>query len=210
VKRLRAAATLSVCLGLSNPVSAADYFVAPDGKSGNAGTLGSPWDLATANHRVRPGDRVHLRGGTYHTTIRPRRSGSPGHSIRYANHTGETPLITGDSPGGEFGCIHLFQASYIEIAGIRCDGGGDANAAPQGSTVSDWVKLQKGSNHNLIELCQFERAWRNGVELADLHFRGDRARRSGSTRAIIISSRETKRHSAVTTSSPSRRVRRST
>ncbi|UCE86721.1 MAG: right-handed parallel beta-helix repeat-containing protein [Deltaproteobacteria bacterium] len=170
VKRLRAAVSLSAGLALSGPVSAADYFVAPDGKGQSAGTLAAPWDLATANRRVQAGDSVHLRGGTYRTPIRPRRSGSPGRPIRYANHAGETPVITGRSPGGEFVCIHLFRASYVEIAGIRCDGGADASAKPSGSTVSDWVKLHKGSNHNAIESCRFEGAWRNGVELSDSHY----------------------------------------
>ncbi len=53
-------------LAVSVSAAAADLYVAPNGRSGNAGTAGSPLDtLQTALQRARPGDRVLVRAGTY-------------------------------------------------------------------------------------------------------------------------------------------------
>ena len=47
--------------------NARQFFVAPDGKPGNAGTQAAPWDLASvfAGKGISPGDVVWLRGGLY-------------------------------------------------------------------------------------------------------------------------------------------------
>lgn len=44
-----------------------DWYVSTGGASGNPGTLGSPWEFASARTRaeVMPGDTVWLRGGSY-------------------------------------------------------------------------------------------------------------------------------------------------
>ncbi len=46
---------------------AADYYVDPRaGEDDNDGSIGAPWKhLSIAGRRLRPGDAVHLRGGTY-------------------------------------------------------------------------------------------------------------------------------------------------
>ena len=49
-------------------VAAADWFVGPDGKPGNAGSQASPWDIASAldgKQQVAPGDTIRLLAGTY-------------------------------------------------------------------------------------------------------------------------------------------------
>ena len=57
-----------VCLLLVTVSRGADWYVAPDGSDGNAGTKESPWDIASALDRrkeVKPGDTLYLSDGTY-------------------------------------------------------------------------------------------------------------------------------------------------
>jgi hypothetical protein len=47
---------------------AADFYVSPNGSSGNNGSINSPWDIRTAcapASAVHPGDTVWIRGGSY-------------------------------------------------------------------------------------------------------------------------------------------------
>jgi uncharacterized protein with GYD domain len=57
--------------GPSSP-SLTGYFVSPTGLASNSGSITSPWSLAHAisgaNGRIRPGDTVWIRGGTYGTS----------------------------------------------------------------------------------------------------------------------------------------------
>lgn len=51
----------------------ADWFIATNGTSGGAGSIGDPWDIATGLTKrttVQPGDRVYLRGGVYQYPVR--------------------------------------------------------------------------------------------------------------------------------------------
>ncbi len=41
-------------------------YVSPEGKSMNTGTIDSPFDIHTAITRVRPGETIYVRGGTYY------------------------------------------------------------------------------------------------------------------------------------------------
>ena len=166
---MRAPAAALLLLAIpARPAVCAEYVVAPSGSRANAGTLASPWDLETANRAVRPGDRVELRGGTYHAPIRPRRSGTATAPIRYAARAGETPLLTGRKPGGTFTCLLVTERSHVEISGIHCDGIPGADGPPERSSVSNWATLREAS-HVEISGCRFEDAWRNGVELFGSH-----------------------------------------
>jgi hypothetical protein len=67
---------------------AADWYVAPDGKSSGAGTKESPWDIAcalAAEHPVQPGDTVWLLKGTYK---RPFQNGGRGFQVHLAGKEG--------------------------------------------------------------------------------------------------------------------------
>jgi hypothetical protein len=70
-QRLLIVTLLTPCLVLlvCSLVSAATYFVAPDGRDENAGTAGKPWaTLRHASQRVKPGDIVKVRAGRYRQT----------------------------------------------------------------------------------------------------------------------------------------------
>ena len=73
------------------------WYVAPNGSSSGAGTITSPWDLATAvsTSKIQPGDTVWLRGGKYG-------SGEANASSNYIitlNGTSGAPIIMRQYPG---------------------------------------------------------------------------------------------------------------
>lgn len=68
VPRLRLLSLIvSTALIVSPAAWSADFFAAPYGHGEAQGTIGDPWDIATAlaHPRVQPGDVIWLRGGVY-------------------------------------------------------------------------------------------------------------------------------------------------
>jgi len=72
-----------ISLAIASVTCAADWYVAPDGRPNNQGTLDFPWTLAqlwTAHTKIAPGDTVWIKAGTYR---HPDRSlNSPGFVVR--------------------------------------------------------------------------------------------------------------------------------
>jgi hypothetical protein len=87
--------TLLAILLLAVPAAAAEWYVAPDGKEGNAGTKESPWDIisvmAGAQKSVAPGDTVWANGGTY-------KPGKDGFVVKVSGAEGK-PVIIRQAPG---------------------------------------------------------------------------------------------------------------
>jgi hypothetical protein len=82
------------------------YVDAARGDDRNAGTDGAPWKtLAHSLRRLKPGDTLYLRGGTYYEKVALTRSGTAGTPITIASHPGELAVIDGgvreflDNPG---------------------------------------------------------------------------------------------------------------
>lgn len=84
----------------------ADWYAATDGTAGGAGTLASPWDLATAladTTNIGGGDTLYLRGGTYvHPTRTANAKGYPislvgaaGSPVTVRPYQSERPIIDG-------------------------------------------------------------------------------------------------------------------
>jgi len=111
---------LALCSGV---VSAAEYYVAPNGGNG-AGTEADPWSLSHANEQLRPGDKAILRGGIYQDqVIKPARSGtSDSNRIIYEAYSGEDPAFRATS--FTQAPIEIEDRSYITIDGISADGEG--------------------------------------------------------------------------------------
>lgn len=85
-------------VALERPLaSGAKLFVdAARGNDGNAGTAQAPWKtLAHALRRLKPGDTLYLRGGTYHEKVFLSRSGTAEAPITIASHPGELAIIDG-------------------------------------------------------------------------------------------------------------------
>ena len=76
----------------------AGFFVAPTGTPAGNGSTQRPWDLqyalSGAQGRVRAGDTVWLRGGTYHGAFRTTLDGAAGRWIVFRQYPGERATIT--------------------------------------------------------------------------------------------------------------------
>lgn len=121
-------------LGLSSTLaSAAEFFVAPDGKDSNPGTLAQPFGTVGAGEKAAsPGDTVWLRGGVYEFSgkeiqvgVLLSKSGEKGKPINYFAYQKEIPIfdffkletavrIKGFSVTGNW--LHL---KGIEVRGVQ-------------------------------------------------------------------------------------------
>jgi hypothetical protein len=94
--RFRAGYLVAAQLCVLLSVRGADFYVSPQGKSGN-GSQARPWDLQTALRHpasVRPGDTIWLRGGVYS----PRLPYAPGFRS-YLTGDPKAPIIVRQYPG---------------------------------------------------------------------------------------------------------------
>lgn len=77
------------------------HYVATNGSSSNDGTYNRPWNLATAlagaGGRVRPGDTVWVRGGTYRGTFTSTVTGQTGAPVVIRAYPGERAIIDGST-----------------------------------------------------------------------------------------------------------------
>ena len=72
------------------------FVDAARGDDANAGTEAAPWKtLAFALRRLKPGDTLYLRGGTYYEKISPSRSGTAEAPITIASFPGELAIVDG-------------------------------------------------------------------------------------------------------------------
>jgi hypothetical protein len=104
--RMKPVHAIALLWPLAAIVQAADFYVAPTGASANSGSLSSPWNLQYAfdgaGGRVRPGDTVWLRGGTYRGTFDNRLRGTAAAPIKVRQQPGERATIDGgDSDSGQ-------------------------------------------------------------------------------------------------------------
>lgn len=120
---------LALCLRLA----AADYYVGPSGSSGNAGTLVSPWDVASVCAEGNPksiaaGDTVKFLAGTYTTTEQNTcyLAGSSGNPIRMQPH--ETAVVkfdmTGFTPSSSLGAVIAMHPDSAYVIWERSAEGG--------------------------------------------------------------------------------------
>ncbi|MBN1962059.1 MAG: hypothetical protein JW841_14035 [Deltaproteobacteria bacterium] len=103
------------------------YWVSPTGNASWDGANSckgeTPLDgaaacsLATANAKVIAGNFVYLRGGTYHTAIAPKTSGTSSKRITFKGYSDERVVITGLDLA-----ISLDDHAYITIDHITTDG----------------------------------------------------------------------------------------
>jgi uncharacterized protein YjdB len=78
----------------------AGFYVTTSGTSGNDGSIGKPWDLRTAlsgaGGRIRPGDTVWVRGGTYVGTFTGSLTGTSAAPIVMRAYPGERAILDGN------------------------------------------------------------------------------------------------------------------
>lgn len=90
------------------------YYVAPLGADANPGTAELPFGtLAVALARLRAGDTLYVRAGTYHEAVRdvPLAAGTPTEPVRVLAYPGERPVLEG--------LLWLQDASYWTIDGLN-------------------------------------------------------------------------------------------
>jgi hypothetical protein len=97
------------------------FYVAPDGRSGNNGSQGSPWDLQTALNQpsaVKPGAFIYLRGGTYRGAFVSKLKGNATGWITVRALGNERVTLTNDgNPALEFRDTHYVRFWGLEITG---------------------------------------------------------------------------------------------
>ncbi|MGI9286894.1 MAG: hypothetical protein ACR2P1_16020, partial [Pseudomonadales bacterium] len=81
------------------PAWAGTYYVSVRGDDGNPGSLAQPWQTVNyALTRLRPGDTLYLRGGTYYEQVEVGVSGTASQPITIAGYAGEQTVIDSGFP----------------------------------------------------------------------------------------------------------------
>src|SRR5436305_15174765 len=92
----------AILLSASLPAAATDFFVSTSGSPSGDGSLGKPWDLATAlagPASVLPGDTIWLRGGTYRGAFTSKLAGTATAPITVRQFRNERATIDGGANG---------------------------------------------------------------------------------------------------------------
>ena len=104
----------AVCLLAAAALHAAEIYVATDGSDEAPGTRERPMQtIQKALDRVRPGDTVVVRGGTYRETVRLTASGTAEAPVRIMAMPGETVVLSGTEPINADWTVHkgrIFKA----------------------------------------------------------------------------------------------------
>jgi hypothetical protein len=130
---------LMLCLSISPALSAAEYYVAPDGDDTNSGTVESPFaGLQAAQNVASPGDTVWIRGGKYSLdeslialkgrgrafVIWLNKSGEKDNPIHYRAYRDESPVFDFSAAKPRGLRVHAFQVtgSWLHFQGITVIG----------------------------------------------------------------------------------------
>jgi hypothetical protein len=120
-------ATASRPAAATTGVTTADIFVAPNGSDSGDGTLASPYaTIGKAVERVRPGQTIALRGGTYRPAdpVVIATSGEQGRRITLSNYRAERPVIDASGiPADAWMVTH--EAGYWTVQGLEIKNSSD-------------------------------------------------------------------------------------
>lgn len=111
------------------------YWLASDGNDGGDGSEGSPWrNFASVLRRLRPGDTLLVKTGTYGNT-----STGPAINIEGVNGAAGAPITIAAAPGqqvnilgGGWQVIRVSGSSYVDVRGFDVSG----SAASDRSTAN--------------------------------------------------------------------------
>jgi hypothetical protein len=119
--------------------SANNFYASPAGHPTGDGSLGNPWDLATALAQpasVHPGDTIWLRGGTYHGQFTSKLQGTASSPIKVRQYPGERATIDGGSLGNR--TIFIANGNYTWFWGFEVmSSDGHRVSQQSGSTATD-------------------------------------------------------------------------
>lgn len=129
-----------LCGALLAPVCmAAEYYIAPDGKDTQRGTIVQPFaSIQRAQQAAQPGDTIHIRGGIYRMredqiarktgiwsyVCEMNKSGKAGGPIRYWAYQEEKPVFDFTEVKADGTRIHAFQVSgsWLHFKGFEVVG----------------------------------------------------------------------------------------
>jgi hypothetical protein len=128
------------------------YYVSPTGSSAGDGSIGQPWNLATAlagaGGRVLPGDTIWLRGGTYRGGYRSTLRGAAGLPIVVRQFPGERAIIDGVGTtastwfvAGEYTVFWGFEISNSDPARVFSTPGTRTNGIANYASHTRYVNL---------------------------------------------------------------------
>ncbi len=157
-----------VVSALSASASAADLYVAPNGRSGNAGTSAAPLDrITTALSRARPGDRVLVRAGTYAGGGWISASGTAAAPITVLSIDGpRRAVIAGGSETLRIGD----GASYLVFDGLELRAAGNNVVHIDGDSHHIWLRNvfahHAGVDGDVVKVNQARSIYLEGSEFA--------------------------------------------
>jgi hypothetical protein len=141
-------------------LSAKNYIAAVNGTSAGAGTIASPYDIATAVSKAIAGDTVYIRGGQYMMTaqLSLSRGGNSSSFINIWAYPGDSrPILdfynrgySGTNASSERGIS--ISKSYYYIRGLDITRAGDNGMHISGS-------------YNIIENCRFYKNCDTGLQI---------------------------------------------
>jgi hypothetical protein len=135
-------------LAEAQTASGTSWYASPSGSSGNSGAIGSPLDIATAlsgdNGRIKPGDTVWLRGGTYgsggSTNFFSTMSGTASSPIYVRQYAGERATVNGSLE---------VDGNYVWFWGFEIENSNwqrlVSSCGSFGNTVVDGIHFKQGS-----------------------------------------------------------------
>ena len=143
------------------------YYIAPTGNDRGAGSESSPFaTLAPIQGKLRGGDTVYFRGGTYRVTLDQSmgvtrnlyqcafildRSGQEGAPITYSAYPGERPVfdMSGFRPDGKRVSVFFVTGSWLHLRGLEVIG--TQVTVNDGSNTQSECFTNYGGSHNVYE-----------------------------------------------------------
>lgn len=151
-----------------------NYHVTTTGSSGGDGSIGNPWDIATAfdrYHTPEPGanDTLFIHGGTYVANLHVWFGGTSSGDVTITNYNGERVIIDGNT-GVDDAAIIYIQAEgggYVTIDGLEIM---DSNTNRWTNTTGSFppypqnkLGIQSASDNYTIRNCIIHDVHGNGV-----------------------------------------------
>ena len=122
----------------SNTSAASEFYVSPSGSASGSGSITSPWDLATAfsggSGKIKPGDTVWLRGGTYSGIYLVTVSGNSSAPITFRQYPEER--VTVDGAVTPAASTITVNGNYISLWGFEVTNTDTNRFADRGTLVN--------------------------------------------------------------------------
>jgi hypothetical protein len=141
----------------THPLAANSYCVSPCGNDANPGTLDAPWkSINNSAAKIKPGDTLFVRGGTYIETVFVAVSGSSSAPVNIYAYPNELPVIDGNKtlPTGDWNGLVNLVGEYIHFSGFEVKNTILGNHA---RGISLWGK------HNTVSNCNVHHTQTNGI-----------------------------------------------